>query len=272
MKEPQFKSKDTKSGYTLRNARRLLDEWLAKRRVLADARLWPDLRKASEDSPFRGCTYREVWLLYRHILETKPKAILECGSGISTVGLANAVLQLREAGHACEFVTMEENAGYHEFLQKLIPPHLHAVCRSLRSDVAIREIGGFKGRYYADTPDLPYDMAFIDGPNVRRLGDEKKDPTQFDADLLIALAHGKPVTAFLDGRASTRKAWNALFPEARMQFEAIHKFSRFDFGAGAMTAAQRREWMEAPVTVVPSVVVDPRGSGGLEIAPPEQDR
>lgn len=197
----------------------------AQWRIKSDKELWHVLEPVILKSTSTGCDYSELWVLDRHFRKARPSAILELGSGISTVVIANAVRALAKQGHVCRFVSMEESAQYHAQLVSIFPPELlkHADIRC--SPVEDRPIAGdLIARTYRDKPRDQYDFVFIDGPQVPKSGG------YFDADILDVLEWNEgPVTAFLDQRIATRKALVGLMPFAKV--DADREFAKFKIPA-----------------------------------------
>src|SRR5262245_2042846 len=69
--------------------RALLDR-LARRRIVRNERLNGELQAYLSRSGSTGCNYLDYWELYKAVRERKPREILECGTGVSTVVLAVA--------------------------------------------------------------------------------------------------------------------------------------------------------------------------------------
>jgi hypothetical protein len=209
----------------------LFCEW----RIKSDKQLWLVLEPVILKSTSTGCDYSELWVLNRHVRKARPSAILELGSGISTVVITNAVRSLAREGHSCRFVSMEESVEYHAQLLSIFPPELLAHADILCSPVEDRAMpGGLIARTCRDKPRERYDFVFIDGPQVPKTGG------YFDADILDVLAWNEgPVTAFLDQRMTTRKALLSLLPFAKVR--ANREFARFQ-----IPAAQARLKQAAP--------------------------
>ena len=76
-------------GRILRYMRNLF-EIKAKRYLKKDNELWRRLTDYLHKSSSTGCNYSDYGAIYKHVLENKPKEILECGTGVSTIVMAQA--------------------------------------------------------------------------------------------------------------------------------------------------------------------------------------
>jgi hypothetical protein len=218
MKYPKFRAIRGRGDFS-----RFLQEVMAKQRLRGDRALWKDLRPVLDRSSSRGCTFYELHLLYDYIVQHRPRYVLELGAGVSTIVLGHAALRVRQSGLPCTIVSMEESLDYFQDLQNLLPNGLRECLEVVLSPTEDRNVGGRIARCYAKKPKRAYDMVFIDGPQV------PKDATFFDGDILdVAAWNPEPFTAFLDARLSTRDSIAALFPSAKMFWDPVHKFTRFD--------------------------------------------
>jgi len=174
-----------------------------------------------------GCTYYELNLLHRYVVQHRPEYVLELGAGVSTVVLAHAAREVRKTGALCSIISMEESPFYYEELRKLMPATVSDCVELIQSPIEDRNIGGRIARCYSAKPRRSYDFVFIDGPQL-----PTKSPTYFDGDILdVAEWNSRPFTAYLDGRLGTRLNLIQLFPCAKVSVEKYHKFARFDFPA-----------------------------------------
>ena len=164
-----------------------------------------------------GCNPTDYLMLYRWIRYKKPQWVLECGSGMSTGVIAHALRQ-NGSGHV---VSMEESEDYARKVRELLPADLAPFATILYSPVVVHAYGDYQGVSYADVPDHPYEMVFIDGPVARRPGIGKC----FNADVIRVAANGRPVVAFLDQRITTLRALRAVLPQARIRYSAASKLS-----------------------------------------------
>lgn len=165
------------------------------------------VRELQRSSSSTGCGQDDYWQLYSTILHLRPKWVLECGPGISTVMIARALLENARRGYPGRVVSIEENELYHGQLHGLLSAEELSVTDLVLSPVVHKEHLGRTGYSYQLRPDHPYDLVFIDGPVVPR------GPECFDSDYLeVVLRSEHPVIGLIDGRLFTRLALADLLP------------------------------------------------------------
>ena len=103
--------------------------------------------------------YVDLWYLYEHIRTARPKAILELGSGCSTVVMGAALLH-NGAGHLYAIEAEEEWA---ESTQAALPDAVRSLCQVNHSRSSECVIAGVHSRYFTDVPTDAPDMIYIDG-------------------------------------------------------------------------------------------------------------
>jgi predicted O-methyltransferase YrrM len=109
-----------------------------------------------------------------HILTTKPRAVVECGSGVSTVVIARC-LQLNGVGH---IVTMEHMPEFAAMTRvELERQDLSKWATVLDAPLVMQELLGKTFRWYdaSRLPAEPIDLLIIDGPPART-GDSPRYP------------------------------------------------------------------------------------------------
>ncbi len=202
----------------------------ALKRLKNDPTMWQSVEEILLHSESTGCTFYELEVLYRHITEHKPALVLELGSGVSTIVMGYAAKKVRDLGMPCTIVSMEESAYYYDDVCKLIPKDIIDCVELIQSPVEdIRLSNDFIARRYVNVPPNPYDLVFIDGPQVPKFQD---DPRYFDGDILRVIEwNQQPFTAYLDGRRGTRINLQRLMNWANFDFNKRHKFTRIDIPA-----------------------------------------
>ena len=115
----------------------------------------------------------EVLYLFERVLQWRPRTVLECGAGTSTVALAYGLYKVHvETGVRGHLVSMEEN---HEYLNGLVIPNFPKALleyvefvESPKSFFRYRADGSqveYEGICYTDVPKLDYDLIYVDGPS-----------------------------------------------------------------------------------------------------------
>lgn len=177
-----------------------------------------------------GCTYAELAALHSIVRKTRPKAVLELGSGISTVIIAHALACNSRGSNPGHLTSMEESESFFADTKELVPENLSRFVDLLRSDVLHQEDSdGSISVQYQGTPMVPYDLVFIDGP---QLPDNTPSSKYFDGDALqLSKTVGNAFVALLDGRTSTRKKLSAIEGVGLLQGRSLSLFFFSDTAA-----------------------------------------
>lgn len=199
---------------------RKLVEVYSRYRLKKRADLWSALESYVEGSKSTGCGYTDYWALYSYVKKNKPKEILECGTGVSTLVLATALMELEEQGHAPGRITsMESHWEYLQMSKDLLPDHLTQYVDFCFSGVQDMVFSIFRGVRYSDIPKRPYDFCFVDGPDYKSATD---GAVTFDADFIGILAtSSSSVAAIIDKRVSTVFVLQQLLGTSRVKYNAV---------------------------------------------------
>jgi hypothetical protein len=203
-------------------------------RVLRDEE--PDLLKLIDrilegmgrDPERPSSRHSDALFLMDQVFRRRPRWILECGAGASTLIFAYALAKLKRLyGHDGGVVSVDESP---EYLAKMVQPHLSESLAPLvsfhASPVAywrydnLRTGRHYYGIGYGALPRQAYDFVYVDGPQVRQGGyhgvqknaDGGSIPAAlqakpFDCDALNVLLDGisaPQVTVVIDQRIDTR--------------------------------------------------------------------
>ena len=96
-----------------RHARRLLE---------GHAVLWSLMQEAARGTAVTGASHSDYWTLYEEVRRHRPIEILELGTGISTVVLAQALRENEAEGRPRGRITsMEEDAGWAQTAGERLP-------------------------------------------------------------------------------------------------------------------------------------------------------
>jgi predicted O-methyltransferase YrrM len=138
----------------------------AERRLRAHAELWAHIAEYSRASAVAGASYSDYWTLYEQVRRHKPVEVLELGTGISTVVLAQALIDNQRDGAPPGRVTsVEDYPQWFEVAGESMPEAL----RGTVDLVLARKVEGlhriFRGVRYDRLPEREYDFVFSDGPD-----------------------------------------------------------------------------------------------------------
>ncbi len=170
------------------------------------------LDKYREKSSSTGVSYSDYLVLYNWVRQHRPREILECGTGISTVVMAQALRENEhEYGIKGRITSMEESYEYHKTATELFPKALDSYAEILLSPAIEDHYHFFRGVRYSDVPSRAYDFVFVDGPSLHT---SPQDPHMaINIDLIRILQNARnAVSAIIDTRTTTCYAYSLLLP------------------------------------------------------------
>ena len=172
-----------------------------------------------EKTKSTGCGAIDYWELYKTIRQTKPKEVLECGTGVSTVVIGCALLENGKEGFRGRVTSLEEVREYYEISVNLVPnvikPFVEIIC-SPRQDAYYSL---YRGVGYKNIPTRCYDFVFIDGPNYRSVRDNS---ITFDFDFInVVMNSDRPVRGMVDKRVSTCYVLQKILGKEKVRYNSI---------------------------------------------------
>lgn len=203
-------------------------EALSKKRLqeIDGGELFDLLETLRLQSKSTGSQYSDYYNIWSDLNKLKPKNILECGSGISTLVFAYYIhKQKNENGF--HFVTLEENEVYYNNIVSIFPKKFHKYVEFTLTERVERDYGGLQGCYYKDFPMYRYEYVYIDGPVDRKDGD-KNNKKCFNADLINLVKNNDlTINALLDQRISTLWALKKLIPDGDIEYSVTRSVTVF---------------------------------------------
>src|SRR5215471_1227133 len=115
---------------------------------------------ANRESSAFGPDYGDLWFLYNNVRKRRPGTIIEFGSGISTVCLAQALFD----NSAGTLYSIDGNRQWATSTARCIPTHLKPFCEVRYSEVLEVTYAGTPALKHADVPRIIPDFAYLDGP------------------------------------------------------------------------------------------------------------
>ncbi len=194
----------------------------AARRLESMAPLWALMTEYARGTDVTGASYSDYLTLYEQVRFYKPREVLECGTGISTVVLAQALSENEADGHGGGRVTsMEEDDGWARTARERLPQALMSRVDIVHSPKIDGFYKCFRGVQYMELPDRPYDFVFSDGP-------ERHSPVNndklFDLDLIQVVRRSEhPVRAVVDDHYLTFYVLQKVFGPELARYSASHK-------------------------------------------------
>jgi predicted O-methyltransferase YrrM len=198
------------------------NERTAAARLRSDAELWTLLERTASGNPVTGVSYSDYAALYDHVRRYRPREILECGTGLSTVVLAQALRENECEGDARGRVTsMEDDRGWFENAVGRFPAELRPYVDFVHSPKVDGFYKCFRGVRYAELPPRSYDFVFSDGP-------ERHSPVNgdklFNLDLLeVIRKSATPVRAIVDDHFLTSWVLQKVLGTGKARYSAVRR-------------------------------------------------
>jgi predicted O-methyltransferase YrrM len=195
---------------------------VAEARLRAHSALWALLTRAAGGTDVTGASYSDYWTLYEEVRRHKPIEILECGTGISTVVLAQALRENAAEGNPRGRVTsMEEDPEWRRIADARLPDELRPFVEILHSPKVDGFYKCFRGVQYESVPDRPYDFVFSDGP-------ERHSPVNgdklFNLDLIqVVRRSDRPVRAVVDNHYLTFYVLQKVFGLEKARYDVTRR-------------------------------------------------
>ena len=191
-------------------------------RIKKNEQLWNDLNAYLEKTGSTGCSLIDYEFMYNYILKNKPREILECGTGASTIVIAHALKVNNNNGFLS---SMESVERYYDMAMELLPDHLKDSVEIILSPEVEDYFCMFRGVRYKDVPKREYELVFIDGPGTTAPSDNSKT---FNFDFInIVKSMKTPVAAIIDRRNPTVWVFQNIFGK-KAKYNAITHIGTVD--------------------------------------------
>jgi len=216
-------------GPLVRVRKWLVDRMVARRSRAARAHLegkselWGLMTRAAAETTVTGASYSDYLTLYEQVRARRPREILECGTGITTVVLAYALLEnAAEDGTVPGRVTsMEDDRAWYDVACARLPDEVADVVDMVHSPKKDGFYKCFRGVQYEGVPDRPYDFVFSDGPDRHSPVNGDK---LFNLDLIHVVVRSKtPVFGVVDNHYLTFYILQKVFGVALARYSVSHK-------------------------------------------------
>jgi predicted O-methyltransferase YrrM len=216
-------------GPFVRARKRLVDAMVAKRsrqarRILeAKPELWALMIEVAAGTAVTGASYSDYLTLYEQVRTHRPREILECGTGISTVVLAQALREnaAEDGGSPGRVTSMEDDAEWFRIAGERLPAAVSDIVEIVHSPKADGFFKCFRGVRYESLPDRPYDFVFSDGPDRHSPVNGDK---LFNLDLINVVRNSEqPVRAVVDNHYLTFYVLQKVFGLDKARYSVSHK-------------------------------------------------
>lgn len=149
-----------------------------------------------------GTKYPTLYKSVRSIIKTKPRFILESGTGTSTLVLAELVLSLqdKDPNYCCKIISMESIQEWYDIAVAMLPKKYQEVVEIRLGEREKYDYSIFRGYVHSNIPKLPYEFVLLDGPSYN---DENGSSTCMDAIKVRQMSEAETINCVIDTRNST---------------------------------------------------------------------
>ena len=174
---------------------------------------------ADEHSTSTGAELGDYVALHSYIVNYQPKFVLECGTGKSTWILAHAMNEVfKQTGHKGLIVSMESIEKWHTEAVQIFPEQFKEYVQLHHSPASTFMYSFVKGTCFTEIPDYPYDLVFVDGPELT-INENGNSYETCNMDFIrYLLTTNKKATAIIDSRLRTSIAYGLIFGKEKVEF------------------------------------------------------
>lgn len=182
------------------------------------------IARAKDASGSTGADPSDYVLLHSVIRRRKPVHVLECGTGISTWIIADALKRNYERNNVKGVViSMEHEEKWYKEAAGNLPEEFKPYVQIHYRPMIYWSYSILYGCCYEEVPKLPYDIVFIDGPYDLK---HEPDGTHLIANMdFIRLVSktDKPTLGIIDSRRATAIASGIAFGRDKVQYSNVWK-------------------------------------------------
>lgn len=183
--------------------------------------LWKEINEYKKRTNSTGCSWIDLWTLYKFTRDRKPKEVLELGPGLSTLVISFALMENEQEGFPGRMTSMEENEFYYRKEIEIHPEYLKKYVDFVLCEKVEDYFYLFRGVKYKSKPLKNYDFVFVDGPTLESPVDGKMT---FDYDLLEVVSNSEnPIFGIIDYRLTTSFVCQCVFGKGKVKFDAIRE-------------------------------------------------
>jgi len=216
-------------GPLVRARKWLVDRMVARRSRAARAylegktELWELMTRAAAGTAITGASYSDYLTLYEQVRTRRPREILECGTGITTVVLAYALMENAAEDRTApgRVTSMEDDREWYDVACARLPDEVADVVDMVHSPKKDGFYKCFRGVQYEEVPDRPYDFVFSDGPDRHSPVNGDK---LFNLDFIHVVVRSKaPVFGVVDNHYLTFYILQKVFGVGLARYSVSHK-------------------------------------------------
>jgi len=194
----------------------------AEKKLRQNAELWAAITAYSKGSDVTGASMSDYMTLYEEVRRRRPKEVLEFGTGLPTVVLAQALKENERDGAPRGRVTsMEEDESWHAKACEMLPDDVADIVEIIHSPKVDGIYKIFRGVQYQEIPERPYEFVFSDGPERHSLVNGDK---LFDLDLIQIVRRSEtPIHAVVDYHYLTFYVLQKVFGAELARYSVRHR-------------------------------------------------
>ena len=174
-----------------------------------------------------GTKYPTLRLAVKQIQENKPDFILECGTGVSTIVIAECLHQLKQEDPAYSplLISMESIDEWHSQAQAILPDKYKEFTSIILGKRELFQLHMFRGYCHSNIPRHDYDFVFLDGPNYK---DERGIACCMDSIFVREeISNSKFLRGVIDTRVSSVYVHQQLYGTNSIKYSPLKRTSSF---------------------------------------------
>ena len=152
--------------------------------------------------------------------------LLECGTGTSTIVLAEALLQLqaKDPSYKPKLISMESMDEWYQMALDLLPKKYNDIVEIRLGKREKFEYAMFRGYCHSNIPDENYDFILLDGPNF---DDEKGSSSCLDALKIRLNSDSENIIGVIDTRVSSVFVMQCIFGVKSLRYSNLKRTCTF---------------------------------------------
>ena len=188
--------------------------------------LFKEITKYRKKSSSTGTKYTTLYMIIKEIRKLKPKNILECGTGLSTIVICHIIRKINyNESYKPIFISMENHKDWYNHAIKILPEKYKDLVKITLSPRKEFKYNFFRGYGYSSIPNYAYDFCFIDGPDYV---DDKGSSFDFDIVNIFLKSKIKNIRGVVDTRVTTCFAIQTLFGSDSLKYYSYKRASKFN--------------------------------------------
>ena len=185
-------------------------------------RLIADYQRKSKTT---GTKWPTLYLIIKQIQKTKPKTILELGTGTSTIVIAECLKRLKQKdpSYNPSLISMESEIVWYRLALSLLPQEHQTIVKIIYGPRKLYQYGCWRGYYHDNIPlDMEFDMIFIDGPSY---DDQSGSSACLDGVRYACLNLNADAICIIDTRVSSAFVMQQIFGSKEFRYRNLTRAS-----------------------------------------------